>query len=127
MDDAVLGLFLLALWGLCIVVCARHRTRWTVIWIVVLGKGLGTGAVLQSAVPVAIGVGLYATTLGVAAGDTSPSMIPLYPFLPLVAGGIGAGLNWIWSWLGTVVVVVSHLGYISMSLLRDRREARRQP
>ncbi len=60
---------------------------------------------------------LYAAvkTMNLFAGKSfsdGPSMFPLIPFGPLILHGLGAGVNLLFPPLGTIVIVLLHVGFI---------------
>jgi hypothetical protein len=126
MDSLVLAALLLAAWGAAVVV--SHNDRRSVVRflpLIALAVALA-GALLHLPEVVGIGGGLSCMLLLWTAVNTSPSLIPLLPFLPMVAFGIGFGLNWIVPWLGTGTMVVGHALVLLRAWRSNARDARRR-
>lgn len=52
------------------------------------------------------------------------SFIPVIPIFPVVAFGIGALLNWILTYLGTVTVAVSHIAILSFGIIKEMKRSK---
>ncbi|WP_269539055.1 hypothetical protein [Cerasicoccus fimbriatus] len=52
------------------------------------------------------------------------SFIPVIPVFPLVAFGAGALLNWMWTYLGTVTVVVAHVAVLSIGIIKEMKRCK---
>lgn len=108
MDDLVLLAFLLALLGSAVALF-HHDRRSIVRFLPLLGLAVGIGAALAQSPEVAgWAFGSSCAALFWTAGPTSPSLIPVFPILPVLSYAIGAGLNMIAAWLGTVIVGLIH-------------------
>lgn len=44
--------------------------------------------------------------------DSGPSLIPVYPITPLALLGAGAMMNAIFPWVGTILVLAIHVGWV---------------
>lgn len=126
MDNILLAAVLIAAWGVAVVVC-HHDRRSVVRFLPLIALAVGTGgAVLRSPEVAAIGGGLSVGLLMWTAVNTSPSLIPLVPILPVLSFGLGFGLNWLMPWVGTTTVVVGHAVVLVAAWRSDRRDTKRR-
>lgn len=116
-DNLALYLMVLLFWGSAVVVCHRDRKS-ALRFLPLFALGCSVGArVLGFSELAAVCAGLSAALLMWTSGNTSPSLIPLVPIFPVLTIAIGVGLNWVLSWLGTILLTVVH----ALGLFLERR------